>query len=652
MAAEKVNIIPRLLPVAAALFPCLVSVILLIQVNRRYGTSFTTLVSGNRASFQIVVQILAHGLGLLQIYSLRGCYKLSFRLGAFKQPLSLEKLAFGAALATGRIDLALVPSRLFWTVVALGLCMIPSALWAGALTPVVVRASGQSSASINLPSFSQASTSTWNNEFQMQGTNLWNLVNHCQGSGLITTCPVPALQGTLLTTLSSATTSDGSPRNHAKIDSPQWSYSGRSYGVGSSLGLINGTYTALAQSIAYTEYGFRTNVDCIFNASTAYHLEFVESMVASTSIGVYQALGQLPNSYDRGNAPGTGENYAVVSTWSDYRNVLAWSARAIGARSYISLATGIGNYTEFNQSQCEVVFTPSAFIVHADLSAKSITVQPRQLDDSEVSLVPNTTITVNAMNTLNLLSRMSSSFYTSVLGDALTHNLVSASDIDPPTSGVASSIILGSLQDSFTAALDDILGSFAAAQIVLAQDTTPTALTAYHSTTRLGEPLYVYVIAGISIVLFLAQCVELLRQRFWHGLPVFDIFDVRSAIVASSAGGTKLAQHLCTRLWHSTTDSRGGLVQHRTSWSGKADDRALSDLTIQVLDSGAEHEMPKIVIAHDRQKDVPMWTAQPSSKPIFGSDAVDMEEDARSLIQHPIRPPYDTSYSGRGRNQW
>lgn len=210
------------------------------------------------------------------------------------------------------------------TIVVILLSVIPSTLWARALTPVIVPEELSSNAVIQVPAFSRSSTVIWNNKFERRGFQNWKPVDNYEGAGLVTTCPVPNLHGILLSTISSVSMNDGSLRRHAKINSPDWNYNGRSYAVGSSRSLIAVESDTLANDYSYTEYGYAADAHCTFNESAAYSIQLLGSANGPTSIAVYMADGYLPNSFYGGIGDGVGESYSVVSSWNDFSHVLAW----------------------------------------------------------------------------------------------------------------------------------------------------------------------------------------------------------------------------------------------------------------------------------------------------------------------------------------
>ena len=599
-AHTKETFVVRALPLFAAVIPCIVSVLLLSQVQHRYGYDFTTFVQQSRTGVQIAVQVLSHGLGLAQVYSLRGLYKLHFRQDVFEKTMTLERLSFSTSLANGQLNLSLSKRHLIITIFSLAIFLVPSAIWTGALTPVVLPGGAVAASEMYMPAFSQNTTSFWNNEFYMTNFTQHNNPFFCQGSGTVTTCPVPRLQGTLLTTLSSATSPQWNvPRQHSKIDSPSYVYSGRSYGVGASLGisdssdLYSSQYGRAVEKLVYTDHGYVADTQCIFNTSTAFGLTYLGQSVAAgipmNVLGVYSAAGFLPNSFDDGIGDGVGENFTVITNFEDPVNdLLSWAARSIGSRIFISIAAGpgVGNYSIFNQSQCEITFTPSAFEVSMDYNNLQITVEPRPLLNNETSYVPNATIIYNTVNSLNLLSRMSSSFYTSVLGDALAANLANTLESLGLNARVNDTVILSSLEASFNAVLDDIMGAFGASQIALANDVSLLPATIFQTVSSIGDSASVYTVFAFSALLFLIQLIEAIRRRFWSKLVVFDVFDIPSLIVATSVGGVQLSKAL---------DGRDTAGNEQVAWNGKASDRTLGTLGVRLHAPSKTNAMPALV---------------------------------------------------------
>jgi hypothetical protein len=72
-------------------------------------------------------------------------------------------------------------------------------------------------------------------------------------------------QGLLLSSAASATTVDNSTRHHSKMDNSQYTYAGRSYGIGASVGLVDDSIlnNDLATAYRCRDTGYDTRVVCI-----------------------------------------------------------------------------------------------------------------------------------------------------------------------------------------------------------------------------------------------------------------------------------------------------------------------------------------------------------------------------------------------------
>ncbi|KAK5692393.1 hypothetical protein LTR97_010701 [Elasticomyces elasticus] len=165
--------------------------------------------------------------------------------------------------------------------------------------------------------------------------------------------------------------------------------------------------------VEYEEYGWFADV-----RSSGYGLQFLETVVDGPGgFGVYAAQGWLPHSFDEGLEHVVRDNYTVVSRSNE--TVLAWSARTTGTRTFLSMATN-SDSSGFNHTQCAIAFLPTMFSISANLTSKEITVTPTTRPDVGDTRLPNIAITANAVQSLDLLSRVSGS---SALNDALTRNL-------------------------------------------------------------------------------------------------------------------------------------------------------------------------------------------------------------------------------------
>lgn len=246
------------------------------------------------------------------------------------------------------------------------------------------------------------------------------------------------------------------------------------------------------------------------------------------------------------------EYFPIVSWHDDYSEILAWAARSINSRNCIVIASGRQNYTNLNQTQCDVTFTPTRFNVSVDLIVKTIQVVALP-DISATDIDPTGNLTANVINSLNLLSRMSGILYQPILGEALSRNTVNMASLlsyrDPSSrqnNGDVDNTTITNLgvAASFTAMIDDILVAFGASQIINAEDTVPSSAAGTVIAVRVGESPYIVIVFCLNAVILVAVLFEAVRTRFWIQLTKMDPLDIKSLLVSASAGGEKLAKML------------------------------------------------------------------------------------------------------------
>jgi hypothetical protein len=254
-------------------------------------TDYETIVD-NRGSVQLLVQVIASGLGLLHITVVGLLVNYSSRLKLAKAPTSLDTLQLWSNVLSRQLNWSLPLHFLILLLGFLGFCTVPAALWAAAITPVSV--SAFESGTISIASYSNLSF------LQARYTDRTGLPSVSTKKGMFTYNPEEAYLGSLLYSASSATTIDGSIRQHAKFDYSRFTYHGRSFGVGASVGLMDDEFTqnSLATQYEFQETGYYPIVNCIYNESAAYILNDV-GWEAPDGTHVYFASGYLPNSGER-----------------------------------------------------------------------------------------------------------------------------------------------------------------------------------------------------------------------------------------------------------------------------------------------------------------------------------------------------------------
>lgn len=562
----------RLLPVVALCLTTVALICLILIKDHRYTGSFRAKVITGRATVSIAVQLVSSMLGLIQTYVACTLINFASRLHFAQHSIPLKALNLWTALSTPRLDFSL-PWRSFG-IAALFLVtvQIPGALWAGAISPILTTATSGAGL-IRVPAFTDDTKHVWDGEFDLRGPEVWNILDNCKSvndkRGFVTSCPVPDLQALLLRSASTATTMTGAQRIHPKLDSPNWVYHGRSYGVASSQGLVplHGVPTGDAlHHYNYTESGYRVDVKCVRNSTADFGFSLVDA-TNETNVATLEAGGYLPNSI-----PGNPERYPVI-TWYDKSaspEILAWAAVVDNNQNMIAIAAG-GEYASFNQTQCAVHFSPAHFSVSVNVSDRSIEVSPADVPESSVvDIDPSGRLKSDAVWSVNLLSRMSTSLYRSVLGDSLKRNLDGFHVLND--SHPAGQDLLDSVEASFTAIIDDILVAFGTSQLIFTNASEFEPITASSAAMQIGKAGYIFATLGVNLLLIAAILFEIIRTRWWRNLLLFNPMDIKTVVVAASGIRGDIANEVRSR--HAASG---------TVWAADPKDAFVSDLRIQLL---------------------------------------------------------------------
>jgi hypothetical protein len=508
-----------------SIFHCLaittaVSAVLLIAETRGWvisGSAYDTVI-GNRATVQSAIQLIASLLGLIHTSIVARLVHNGARLRfSRRSPFSMGSLRGWTNMGITRVQWD-IPLRYLVPVLAISsLGVVSSALWVGAMTPVV--GSTVVAQSLLVPSFSNTSLiKEYPSEVKQSGPTL------VTPNGLFSYSVGIKHLGSLIASAASATTGDGSVRKHAKLDTTQFIYKGRSYGVGSPVGLLDSNITSLPLATAYDylEAGYESHVECMYNSST----QFIISNVGSQR--TFPAVGLLPDS-DGG------------PEYSEYFGHNADTIVAVGVafsgespRRYLAIAAG-SNYGALNATQCTVDFTPTLFNVSASLAGRNISVTPvREIDDFD----PQRNMTRTLMRQFELIANDLTNVYESILGDALLSSVASwNASFNPQGNITEGDATLEGVRNAVIAMADDMLAAYAAAQLMVGNFTTPTAADVLVSSLGIGQWPYILSISLLNVLIILAFVVEVVRTRSWQGLPALDFSNPSWVITASYRGG-------------------------------------------------------------------------------------------------------------------
>lgn len=550
-------------------------IILLLWSDRSNWTDtgrFYQLITNNRATSQIFVQVISQCLGAVHVHVLCTLINFATRLRLTKRPTALDQLKFRSALCGVRLDWSLPLRSLLPLMIFAAMVLLPGALWAGALTPVVTSTYLVSRPSpahskwpdLSVPRYSSASERYWQNITWLRPQP--SIRNE---KGVFTYSPNYDLQGRILNLAASASSRDNSTRKHDKIDDSQISYMGRSFGVGSSVGLVDGLLNS-SSTLSYnnTETGYRAKVECIMNSTSLWNLRTVETAEDLTYPNIYSASGT--------HASGAFDNYVACGLRGS-GDIVVLAGQAYKRQNLFSIAAG-KNYDYLNGMQCNVTFSPTNFSVNVNLTQRTIAVTPLPPHMPVKDINPDGGLINITMRMLTSFSQQNAcNLYTSIIGSTFQSNiknLNASRKATPNASRINNTAInLQGVEDSLNSMLDNVLLAYSSAQLMVAHDYYQVPTTALVLSVRVGEPKYIYSISTINFLVVLLFLLEAIRTKGWNGLKKFDFMDIKSVVIGTSMGGTAIANAV-----------RRAYAPDHGRWDGSAADSVAGKMAVRVDD--------------------------------------------------------------------
>ena len=490
-----------------------------------FSGSFYNTATQNRAAVQIVVQIISGLLGTLQVAALSRAFNYATRL-RITRAVPTASLQFWASISHHSLKWALPIHHLLPLILFLIVCSIPSALWAGAISPVVTTAVTQ--ATLGVPVYNNISSIR---EWPPQvGTDVPTLRS---AEGFFSFQPSIFSAGDLTQTLASATTADGRPRQHPKLDSTKYVYNGRSYGVGAAVGLTD-NFASTALGYTYQEVGYDAQTTCIYNQSTQFAIATDSYDGMNTT---WIVSGWLPDSLIQPDGGG-GEfniyfghgNGAIVS--------IGVTGNQHKGPQYLGIAAG-WQYSFLNTTQCQTTYTPSLFEVNVGVAGKNITVS--KIDSNTTDMEPTGNLIHITHRQISAYSDHSTSLYQSDVGNALDFSIADYRT-SIANSNSENDIVLGGLTNSITAVIDDILSLYAGAQTMIQGDIESVPAIVVINAVRFGERLYILAIFLVNLAILLLVIAEAVRTKVWRDLTTFDYCDPYSMMYVASGGASTIRQ--------------------------------------------------------------------------------------------------------------
>ena len=584
LAGPKASTLSKCTPILVMLPPVLLSIALIAFQSHVILGSWRLYISNNLSAVSATKQIVAGAMGTLQASAVLAIvfnFPTRTRLAHPTNGVKFNTLGLLSALSVPRMDWNLPKKYWLPVFLAIGFGHGPAALWASAITPLPTTHSATRGA-ILVPSFPEASEDVWGQFGQRQKFNISNcMVKRIrQTPSFVTNCPIPYRQNALINTAREATAPDGISRNHSKLDNPTWVYQGRSYGAGSSVGLMSPSEIPAGlqlSSYSFEEIGYNASVQCSHIISTNLTIEY---QINQASLGVFRLEGTLPSMTKPANDP--------IIAWCDPlpdkdvcedpkgATIFAWFATSNDqGNSMVGIRATSWYEDDFNNIQCSLKFVPTVFTVTVNVVNQSIVVTAN--DTATPDPDPTGVLVNNTVLSLEFLSKMSPSLYVSVLGDAFSYNL----NTTQAFSGMARpEAALRATEASFEAILDDILGVYGSGQIMINNETTTQSIQGIFKSYRIGKPLVHAFTLVLNLLIILSILSEALRTSFWRDLPRYDMMDLKSTVTAASFGGQGVSRKIQQK--------------RNKMWTADPGDRKLGEIEVCLRQDNSNE--PKIIL--------------------------------------------------------
>lgn len=191
------------------------------------------------------------------------------------------------------------------------------------------------------------------------------------------------------------------------------------------------------------------------------------------------------------------------------------------------------NYPTLSNLQCQVFYEPTRFQVRVNVTSKTIDVQP---DIEAIDELPNkdliTRIVTHKIN--NLGSVLSSTQWTSVIGDTMTRNIRTVESVR----GAGNASALLGVSTALDSVLDSFLEALSAAQLQILNSSDSAIVKTESAAFVLGALTYMYAIPVITLAITLVYIGELAWTKAWKDVPAFNFINIDDFIVAASGGNT------------------------------------------------------------------------------------------------------------------
>lgn len=493
--------------------------------------------TNNRASLQVVVTILASIFAFFWTWSVGAVCDLVLRAFLSDRRLSIDQLRLWSSISTRAINFYLSTRLLLIPILVSGIYLLPAWLWTGAITPQVV--TGTEKAYVQTV---QVGTGSYPflGDYDPVAAISYDCLQVSKFNSSFSNCPGRRQGGQILQSIGTASTV---PRNHSKLDNSGYQYLDRSYGVGSSVGLQEPPSTSgMTVSYNYTEVGYLASAKCIYNQSSDFSLsENVTYGIPGIPDWFWQH-GRRPN--DRWDIDSYGAA-AHACFGPEPTDVVGWSTGSCCGFTngtgpfYISVAAG-SDYNFLNTTQCELFFEPTVFNVEVSVANRTIHVSPYTANNSSFAAYdPNPAGYLRewTLRGLNSLALIETTLYVSSIGENFISNVqMKLNQPDFNASIPNNDATLPAIEDSLSAALDDILEALGGYAFTNETNTTPNVATVEVARLQIGETKFIVALFVINVLALLAIVALAVFTRGFVHTPAFNFTDVGAILLGMESG--------------------------------------------------------------------------------------------------------------------
>ncbi|MCJ1358082.1 MAG: hypothetical protein MMC33_008080 [Icmadophila ericetorum] len=400
---------------------------------------------------------------------------------------------------------------------------VPAAFWAGAITPVPTTETLNRNFSI--PYYSPDPNGRyWN---KTVGVSVQNISRSSLGS--FSYSPVRTIMGSMLDNAAYAVAPNTSTQIYRKLDNTGYTFQGRSYGVGASVGLVEMPQQDGLLNYTLVESGFMANVTCWYNRITTFHVSPRPGYA-----WYWQGCGHISSGdHECYSVPGYDDSEVVILAGDPYRGQNEWG-----------IATGQGATGALpNRSKH---FNPS-------MDALSLGADKLQF---------------NVVQQIGAVAQTSCSSHSNI-----ANTQAAQSNGFAPTDLNEEEINLLGIQTSLEVLVDAILVGFASAQFDIDPNgTLPIVMNATYAAIKLGDERFVVLTSVINLTTvlpFLVIGLFFLLRDGGESTTEFDYNDLENLIIGISLRGVENAVTVNRKLrkegtvWtgHSSADVKLGKLE-------------------------------------------------------------------------------------------